>query len=373
MIAHNLKMALPCLLLATILLPLGAFASAAQSSVVLPDFSYTQGWLGADDAYSVPLGPHETLWLFGDTFVGDENTTHRSDAKTMVRNSVGISTCVPNKTCSMRYYWLDATSPKPRSFFDSGIDNLWYWPLDAVVDGDTLYVALLAVVNKPKSSPTDVFGFDIAGTKLAIVKNVHASPEKWHPAIRDLTGKGLWTGISIVHDGNHLLWYTQVSSGEGHGYMAVARTGDHKISTSPSAWQYLASDGQWKSGFPAADARHVIDQAISEMSVRLHPSIQKWIALSIGPEFPSPRVVYRTADSPIGPWSAPQTIYEFPEMKLSTPGFDKETFCYAAKEHTEFTDTQIAMTYACNSMSIPKVKANMQIYRPQVVILDVPK
>jgi hypothetical protein len=341
--------------------------------VRLPDFNYSQGWLGADDAYSVALAPGKSLWLFGDTFVGDKTTQLRSQAKTMVRNSIGISECLPNKGCTMGYFWRHPEAPKPRSFFDTGTDELWYWPLDGFVAGKTLYVALLAVRNKPNAAPTDVFGFEIAGTKLAIVKNVHASPDKWQPVIHDVTDSHFWTGISIVRDADHLIWYTQVSGGEGHGYITALRTSLNKISTSPAAWQHLASNGQWRPGFPGDDSRRVIDQPISEMSVRFHPAIHKWIALSIGPEFPSPRAVYRLADSPVGPWSAPQTIFEFPEMKTSSPGFDKDTFCYAVKEHTEFADGKIAMTYACNSMVVAKVKANMQIYRPRVVILDLPK
>ena len=44
-----------------------------------------------------------------------------------------------------------------------------------------------------------------------------------------------------------------------------------------------------------------------------------------------------------------------------------------AKEHVEFTDAKIALTYACNSMVVAKTLANMDIYRPKVVILDLPK
>jgi hypothetical protein len=60
-------------------------------------------------------------------------------------------------------------------------------------------------------------------------------------------------------------------------------------------------------------------------------------------------------------------------MKTATPGYYKDTFCYAAKEHIEFTESRIAMTYACNSLVVAKVMANMNIYRPKVVILDLPK
>ena len=155
--------------------------------------------------------------------------------------------------------------------------------------------------------------------------------------------------------------------------MAALRVPRDKMSDPSSAWQYLSESGKWMSGLPGDDVKHVIDQPISEMSVRYHKSIHKWIALSAGPEFPSSRAVVRTSDSSIGPWSGAQTIYQFPEVKPSAPDYDKDTFCYAVKEHIEFSDDKIAMTYACNSMVISKVLANMGIYRPRPTILDLPK
>jgi hypothetical protein len=339
----------------------------------LPDFSYTQGWLGADDAYSVPLAPNKSVWLFGDTFVGNPTTKLRSQSKTMVRNSVGISICKPGKSCTLTYFWQRPADPKPRSFFDTGTDALWYWPLDGFLQGKTLYVALLAVRNKPGASSDDALGFEIAGTKLATVEDASISPTKWHVSIQNLTGGNLWAGVSMIPNGKYVLWYTQVSSGEGRGYMTVMRVPREDMADPSRGWEYLRKDGKWVAGLAGDDTMHVIDQAISEMSVRYHPTIHKWLALSGGPEFPSPRAVERSADSPLGPWSDPSTIYEFPEMKAGNPGYDKDTFCYAVKEHIEFTDSKIAMTYACNSMSMTKTIANMNIYRPRGVILDLPK
>ena len=365
---------IPLFLLGMALAQVAAPAVSTQPPpILLPDFDYTQGWLGADDAYSVPLGPHKSLWLFGDTFVGNSTTKLRSESKTMVRNSVGISICGDRENCSIRYFWQHPESPKPRSFFDTGADDLWYWPLDGFLHSKTLYVSLMVVRNKPKTTPADVFGFEIAGTKLATITNPEESPEKWHVVIQDFTDGHLWPGVSIVQDGNYVIWYTQVSSGSGRGYMTALRIRPDKITTAPGAWEHLSNDGQWKPGLPGDDAKHVIDQPISEMSVRYHAAIHKWVALSIGPEFPSLRAVVRTADSAVGPWSEPQTVFEFPEMKTTTPGYDKDTFCYAVKEHVEFSDAKIAMTYACNSMVVDKAMADMKIYRPRVVILDPPK
>jgi hypothetical protein len=347
--------------------------ASSQAEVRLPEFKYLEGWLGADDAYSVPLAPSKSLWLFGDTFVGDPETSLRSLAKTMVRNSIGISHCEGDKPCTMEYFWRKRNDPKPRSFLDTGTDALWYWPLDGFRRGQTLYVALLAVRNKPDSGPGEAFGFEIAGTKLATINHVQRSPEKWHITIQDLTDARLWAGVSLVKDGKYVIWYTQVTKGEGKAHMAVMRVLIKKIGNPSGHWQYLRKDNLWADGLPGEDAMNVIDQPISEMSVRYHPTSKKWLAVSTGPEFPSPRVVARVADSSVGPWSDPQTIYEFPEMKRDTPGYDKDTFCYAVKEHLEFTDSKIALTYACNSMVVAKTIANMNIYRPQVVVLGLPK
>ncbi len=98
---------------------------AAKSPMPVPVFPYSQGWLGADDAYSIPLAPGKSLWLFGDTFVGGPNTKLRTQAKTMVHNSIGISTCERGKNCKIRYYWRNPEAAMPRSFFDTGREDVW--------------------------------------------------------------------------------------------------------------------------------------------------------------------------------------------------------------------------------------------------------
>jgi len=304
--------------------------------------------------------------------VADRDTKLRSQYKAMVRNTVGISVCHTGSACTIQYFWKNAYTATPRSFFDTGTDDFWYWPLDGFRNGNKLYVSLLAVRNKPNAGPGDAFGFEITGTKLAVVDNALDSPDKWHTSITDLTDGRFWPGPSMVTEGKYVLWYTQVTAGEGKGFMTVLRVPNNKMAMTAAAWEYLKKDGSWGKGLPGEDAQRVIDQAISEMSVRYHPSIHKWVAIVPGPGFPTPQVDVRIADSAIGPWSSPQKLYEFPEMKTDRPGYDKDTFCYATKEHTEFTDKKIALTYACNSMVVAKAVANSEIYRPRVVILDLP-
>src|SRR6266576_1090999 len=146
--------------------------------------------------------------------------------------------------------------------------------MDGYLDGDTLYVSLMIVRNRPGAGPADPFGFEIAGTRRARITNPKASPDQWKVSIKDLTKADLWPGTSIVREGQFVLLYTQVSAGEGKGYMTVFRVPVKKMEAPAASWEYLASDGKWHAGTPHGDAQHVIDQAISEMSVRYHPSIR---------------------------------------------------------------------------------------------------
>jgi hypothetical protein len=339
----------------------------------LPEFNYTNGWLGSDIAYSVPLTATESLWLFGDTFVGPRESMLRGQYKTMVRNAIGVSKCEPGKKCSMRYLWKNPKNANSRSFFDTGPDELWYLPLDGFLSGKTLYVSLLAVRNKPGAPSELANGFEVVGTKLAVIDDVRGAPEKWHVAVQALTDSSLWPGVSMVPEGKYVIWYTQISTGEGRGFMTAMRLPQDKMATPSGNWEYLSKNNHWIPGLAGSDAMHVIEQPISEMSVRYHPSIKKWLALSTSSEFPSQGAVVRLADFPIGPWSDAQTIYSFPEMNHANPEYDKDTFCYAVKEHIEFAENKIALTYACNSMIVAKAIVSMNIYRPRVVILDLPK
>src|SRR6266852_2877309 len=75
----------------------------------------------------------------------------------------------------------------------------------------------------------------------------------------------------------------------------------------------------------------------------------------------------------VGPWSEQRAVYEFPEMSKNNPRRDRDTFCYAVKEHIEFAEAnRMLVTYACNSFKLEKLFANTDIYRPQTVLVHLP-
>jgi hypothetical protein len=86
----------------------------------------------------------------------------------------------------------------------------------------------------------------------------------------------------------------------------------------------------------------------------------------------SDKILLRTAPDLTGPWTEGQVIYHIPEMQPG-PARDKNTFCYAGKEHPELEGKgDLLFTYVCNTMDVPSLVTNRSIYYPQVVRIPMP-
>src|SRR6266436_564179 len=150
--------------------------SGAGQQEIRPDFPYKDGWLGGDAAYSVPFASNQSLWLFGDSFVGDSNARSRASSK-LVRNSVGISTHDDTSGWSIKYFWKRKGKSDPKAFFEPKEGaGYFYWPMDGFQAGEKLYIALSRVRTIDKGGP---FNFEITGVDLACISNYILPPEKW--------------------------------------------------------------------------------------------------------------------------------------------------------------------------------------------------
>ncbi len=333
-----------------------------------PSFPYKDGWLGGDAGYSIPLAPGRSLWLFGDSFIGNASAKTRSGAR-FVRNSIAISSCRSETGWQIDYYWRNQNGPHPTAFFESHIKNYWYWPLDGFVWQNHLYVAIAKLKNRPSE---EVFSFKTVGVLLAKVSNLAAPPNRWRIQYLKLTDDpALYPGSSIVLSGNHAYFFT-VHETRKHQQMILTRVALDQLDRPSTNFEYLARDKSWKHGLRADAALGVIETGHSELSVRYHPESKQWLAVS-GGGFLSNQIMIRTAPELTGPWSAQQAVYEFPEMDSGMAERDPDTWCYAVKEHNEFgSPGKLLVTYACNSFKLGKLISNMNIYRPQSVTVALP-
>ncbi|MGB6744987.1 MAG: DUF4185 domain-containing protein, partial [Terracidiphilus sp.] len=349
--------------------------AASADSACTPKFELPHeqplGWLGADAAYSIPLPDGRDVWIFGDTLYGQQRVVHGNDPQ-MVRNSIGISTCDADGRWNLTYAIRKDAEGHPHDFFQARLPNTWYWAMDGFVAGRDLWVTLLCLRSTPGGTLQGM-GFETCGADLARISAPGADPQQWKIDYFSLVPDGTHaypSATAVVDDKNAYLFALQES---GTRPLVVTRIPIKGLRDPAKHLEYLAADGAWESGFNPQNALEVMKRGSTELSIRYHPELHRWLAVMFSPDAFSSKILLRTAPSLTGPWTDGQVIYQAPEMQPANPGYDKDTFCYAAKEHPEFERGDLVFTYVCNTFAVPKLASNASIYYPQVVRMPMPQ
>lgn len=328
-----------------------------------------QGWLGADAAYSIPLPDGRDVWIFGDTLYGKHRIVH-DGTPMMVRNSIGISTC-ENGRWKLHYVIRKDANGQPQSYFAPQHPDTWYWAMDGFVDGSDLWVTLLCVRNSPAKS--QAMAFATCGTDLARISSPGPDPQKWKvdyfPLVAD--GAHAYPSAAVTADNGFEFLFALYEVGARP--LLATRLPLSGLNDPEKQIEYLATDSQWRNGFDPSQAMHVMEKGSPELSIRYHPELKQWISIMFEPDAFSSKILLRTAPAPTGPWSQGEVIYQAPEMQMQNPGYDKNTFCYAAKEHPEFERSDLVFTYVCNTFNVPSLATSLDIYFPRAVRMPWPK
>jgi hypothetical protein len=351
-------------LASSLVLPLALMAYDS----VPPAFPCQQGWLGGDVAYSIPLDDsNRVLWLFGDSYVRNDSVLRREDAN-IVHNTIAIRTS-DGTNQTINYYWQDQNSSRPHAFFSSGNVDWKYWPEDGFVYNGKLYVCLARV----QFTDDSLFGFQLIGVDLASVSNPQDPPPNWQISYSQISSSvDKFPGIATAVDGEYAYLFTVLDDDDHRRNRPIylARIPLSALDTNPhTSLEYLAAGNTWKAGPIGWDAMAVMDRGVTEMTVKWHPNINRWVAVQMSNEFPAHRIWRRQAPSLAGPWSAPVSIYSLPEYSWWDHWFGRDRFFYAGKEHSEFlnpTNGSGIVTYVGNSFSWWDVQEDLSLYVPRV-------
>jgi hypothetical protein len=368
---------LSCLLIAACSTVLDkAYRQQSAAAVCLPGFPDKDGWYGGDGAYSIRLDDRRVLWLFGDTFVSEQKSRQdRFDMKVVWGTTLAVSTCTADAEFQIRYY-LKKKNGEFVSFFS---EKEWLWPQDPFIVDHTLYVPLVSVKANPEIKGP--FKFEITGHKFARIKNfAGADPDQWIIDMVDLTS-GIPDGIkafattSVAYK-SHVYFYPLYSATKnGMSILGniLARIPADNLADPAKSIEYLTKEGQWEKELVPARVKIVLDAAVSEMSVRYHQDERKWIAVYMSIRNNGDQMLYQTAETLEGLWTAPEVlIAQIPEVDRTSPRYDKNNFCYAGKEHPEFArERNLVVTYVCNSYedlekNTSVIRKNLFLYRPVV-------
>jgi uncharacterized protein DUF4185 len=319
-------------------------------------FQRTNGWIGADVAYSVPLGSEKTLWLFGDTFVGQVRNGKRTSAK-MIHSSIAVQRFGEEP----QFYFPIDRKQRPQSFIKSLGPRTYFWLSDGVRTKQDLYFFIQQVewINDT------AWGFRCVGTWLASVENPDVEPARWKLSTHKLPFKrladgqdALW-GSEILESGDYiyLYGYSSPTNSSAIKNQIVARASEMNFGDS-DLWEFH-SHGTWTNDFYKATP--IFSDAGAEGSVSWQPYLKKFVFIYSEGIWGS--ILMRTADAPEGPWSSPVKLYQCPDTK-----FSPHVFCYAAKGHPELSaNNELLISYAANSESFSEVMNDTRLYWPRFI------
>jgi hypothetical protein len=342
----------------------------------LPSFPDKDGWYGGDGAYSIKLDKERTLWLFGDTFVAhEEGRKNRVDMDVILGTTLAVSTCSANSEFKIQYY----LKKKNEKFVSSFSEDEWLWPQDPFIVNHVLYIPLIAVSATDKKG--ELFNFKITGHKLASIKDYSAAdPYQWNLDYIDLTPAiprevaAFATTSVILND--YVYFYPFYAYSKDKVFVfgnILARIPVSKLDNPVGAIEYFTKEGTWETKLNPERVKVVLDAGVSELSVRYHDADKKWVAVYLNTRNKGDRLLYQAADKPEGPWTAQKTLgAAIPEVNPDSTLYDKNSFCYAGKEHIEFArNKNLVVTYVCNSVEDMQsqtsfIRRNLFLYRPVV-------
>lgn len=339
--------------------------------IPLPEFEhpFCQGidsWVGGDCAFSSPLSKNRVLWLFGDSFVRNDNQINRKGAF-FINNSIAIQTGnLLSVKDSLHFYWRKENG-NHRAFFEKEHDPGFLWPLSAVMIDDKVFVFAVRIVNV---DPTKVFGFQQIGQEIIEIENPGDDPYKWKMTFFKQPWQPKFgsfvSNFFKTDDYLYIYGYRNIRPGWTDPIinLVIARIKNehtHEIYHTKN-WEYL--DGT--TGIWSADIHHtrsVIENFTTEFSVNFLPELNKYVLIANGWKHPHP-ITVRFSETPFGQFSEPRIVYHCPEIEWS-PNY----FCYAAKAHPEFSQhpNELIVSYMTNSKVFQDCFDDLRIYFPRFV------
>ena len=317
-------------------------------SVFYQKFQMTKpGFTGGDGVYSVELQDGRSVWIFGDTFIGEvtpKQTREKTDPM-YIRNCFVVQ---DNNNMTTVH------KGKPEEFKSAMIPNeietknkseldVWYWPGDGFEHKNTLNV----FVSKFHQKTKDMWGFEYLETEL-VQFSLPDITEVNKVKIPYSNKNEIHFGHAVLETENHLYIY-----GLGKGKPYVART---KYENTNSNWEFY-NGTNWVTDVNLA--KPMVDFDGSEQ-FSVSKIENKYVYISQLGHL-SKEVYSFVSTSPFGPWNNKKLLFETP---IDTN--NKDLFTYNALAHPQFTkNNELLISYNTNSMKLQDHFTNARIYKPR--------
>lgn len=362
-------------------LPFLLFAQTTPLAIPEDDwtslFDRDSGWTGSDACYSIPFSGVEapglnvydtTMFLFGDTFIGEVDSNGVRHNSKMIRNTIGILIGNQPDPQKIQFFWNTDEQGNPVELFKpttptSTADD-WLWPMDGIRLGKRLYIYALRLYDPPGWLSFEINGIILLSFELNDQFEIISERQLDTPLFyKDSNDVELVFGQAIVpmmvESGNY--------GADGYLYilgphnrplqvkqMVAARVHPEDIENFN---KYEFWDGHdWQSDITKSAA--ITDSISQEFSVT-PLSDGRFVAVF---EFGG-WVCVRFSDDLTGPYQPVQFIYDCPEDTMYSGGM-----VYNAKAHPHLSgENDLLISYNVNTSDYVELMNNADTYRPRFI------
>ena len=346
--------------------------SAGLAQRCCPEFPLKDGWLGGDGDVSVPLDATTTLFLFSDSYIGQQNQTKRNvPGTTIIANTVAIQSCKWEDESEINYFWNRMYSTNPRPVFEPKKHGNKFWVNDAFLLQGKLYVLLEEIGAKENAAPDDVFNFTQVGYTLAKIDNPYETPLDWNIDYLPLPDfQHPQTGISCLTSHNGYVYFFINNNDRVQQLVRKAVTDFEDMNY---GFEYFARDRSWQPGIEPADM-DTLFTGFRCTTVKYHSAIKKWVMIQ-DIRFKTNEIKIRCAPELTGPWSEEHLVYTIPETTPGNEHYHENNFCYLPRECTQNYNAnacEMVLTYDVNNFDLSYVIEHENIYTPRVITIYLP-
>ena len=307
-----------------------------RDSTYINLFSRINGWTGGDATYSVKLPSGKTLWMFGDSFINQVSEDGSRPSFRLINNSLVIEGDSQFDT-----YYAGASS-NPEAFAKPPEPNWWYWPGDATVADDTLYLFMHAFGNDTGGA------WDFYRTAIDVLAMNPVTLEIYDNR-RKFEGTSISWGAVIFEDDDYTYIYG-VKKIDLNKFAYVSRTNASLSKT----WEYFTGTG-WS--LEVSDAVSIFNNVSEQFSVFKKKGV--YYLLTQHHIFGSEIYLY-SSSTPYGEWEDKKIIY-------CTPETGGNIFTYNAFVHPDIYQDSLLISYNVNSFDYTDLLKDVNTYRPYFV------
>lgn len=318
----------------------------------------SHGVTGADGTISVPLLDGSSLFMMGDSFLGEVVNKQRDSHTKMINNTFIIVN--PEHTKVEAIYGGEHN--EPNSFITSVDVGTYYWPGHGFVQ-DSIFHLFMSKFEK-MTGIDDVWGFKYVGVdyfKYTVegLKKISVKPFAFS---RD---KMIHWGHAVLKDGNYIYIYGSKVDKDSIGVAHVCRTVlDDKNNLDFKKIEFFDGNN-WSVQSEFCQPMCGTTSSISEQ-FSIFKYVDKYILLSQQRGIRAGAIYTYISDTPQGPWRNKKMIYKTRESSL-----DPDLFTYNAMAHPQYIENdELLICYNINSLKVSRIFSNVNCYRP--VFLRVP-